>query len=256
LSDPDHPKKETPYCRAYRRAREQYHQYAENWWTAVQSVRHHCRAKREEYGGWEQEKKVLEVSAIVLILIYTTIQGCQLSTVRDQEVRQLRAYVGTRIKELDCPSCEGLEENAPAPSGTLNSPTKDVVRFTTKNFGLTPAYNVRGCTNWKSFGTGDVLPRDIKDCVNKDSAGFSGVIQPGEELPDISPAHVRDIIRARKDLGVLYIVGCMAYDDAFGYGQTSPFCYVYEPQGPGAGGIEGFAECPRLTARPQKCEIK
>src|SRR5690349_18029294 len=123
MSDPERLKEEKPYSHAYRYASEKYQQYSAYWWAAIHAICHHYRSQRQKYGGWEQEKKILEIAAVVLILVYTAIQGCQLSVIRDQEKRQLRAYVLVDQSSI-----------------TIDAANNVHPRIQFKNSGLTPAY--------------------------------------------------------------------------------------------------------------------
>lgn len=217
MSDPDHPKKETPYGRAYRHAREQYQQYAAHWRATIQTIRHHCRAQRQKYGGWEQEKKILEVAAVVLILIYTAIQGCQLSVIRDQEKRQLRAYV-----LVDQSSILVDESNYVHP------------RIQIKNGGLTPAYKVAGwgCLVVGRFRVGDGVintetdlptgePED-QSSIPKSIIGPGGTkIKTSFTFCDTKPFTYRPLtseerVRLRSSTAAIYMYGEETYIDAFG----------------------------------------
>src|SRR5271165_2995358 len=97
----------------------------------------YLRSKYEQFGGWKRAKRTISVLTVIGIWIYTALTAWILITANDTEVRQLRAYVTTKIIELDCPSCNLTEEQAPKGFGTLGNLPKDVLRLTTKNSGLT-----------------------------------------------------------------------------------------------------------------------
>jgi hypothetical protein len=161
----------------------------------------------------------------------------------------LRAYISTKIVELDCPSCNLTEEQAPKDFGTLGNLPKDVLRFITKNSGLTPAYDVRGCIKWKPFRIDEHIPSDaLSECDMSSTHPFPRSVSPGEEVPYANPANVVAIIRARKNEVILYIYGYDTYKDTFGYPRLNPFCYLYAPRGPGLLGEEAFVGCPEHVA--------
>jgi hypothetical protein len=191
MSEPDNFGKENPYRRAYRYVRTKYHYYTNKCWTAKQTIGHYYRARREAYGGWEQEKKVLEVLAVVFIFVYTSIQGCQLWLIRDQEKRQLRAYIGI-IDDiiLTCPLCDTANPDKPIRL-TIKDIFANKISIQLQNGGLTPAYN--GIVNagaWQvSYGQG--LPKDFNypyipvpptDFILPSLNGI-GYLNPGEKSP-------------------------------------------------------------------------
>jgi hypothetical protein len=202
-----------------------------------------------QFGGWKRAKRTISVLTVIGIWIYTALTAWILITANDTEVRQLRAYVSTKIIGLDCPSCNLTEEQAPKGFGTLGNLPKDVLRLTTKNSGLTPAYDLRGCVNWKTFRKDETIPADaLSACDVSHIHYFPRSMPPGDESPYANPASVVDIIRAKRNEVILYIYGYDSYKDTFGYSRLSPFCYFYAPVGPGLLGEEAFIGCPEHIA--------
>ncbi len=159
-----------PHTRIYRYACAKYTQYAAYCRATKQAIGHYCRSRRETYGGWEQEKKVVEVSAVVLIFIYTSIQGCQLLVIRDQERRQLRAYVSTDGVQLRCPKCDAaslyfrnqiISGNAVVSPPDLCPDINNLIYLTVNNFGQTPAYNVSVTLSVEVLKPSTFLPEDF-----------------------------------------------------------------------------------------------
>ena len=240
MSEPDNFGKENPYRRAYRYVRTKYHYYTNKCWTAKQTIGHYYRARREAYGGWEQEKKVLEVLAVVFIFVYTSIQGCQLWLIRDQEKRQLRAYIGI-IDDiiLTCPLCDTANPGKPIRL-TIKDIFANKISIQLQNGGLTPAYN--GIVNagaWQvSYGQG--LPKDFNypyipvpptDFILPSLNGI-GYLNPGEKSPvmvEIGAPIIQAIIQARRHIISLYFYGEVDYDDVFNVRRRTPFCAEYIP---------------------------
>jgi hypothetical protein len=163
------------------------------------TIKNYFSSKYEQFGGWKQAKRAISLLTVIGVWIYTGLTAWILITANDTEVRQLRAYISTKIVELDCPSCNLTEEQAPKDFGTLGNLPKDVLRFITKNSGLTPAYDVRGCIKWKPFRIDEHIPSDaLSECDMSSTHPFPRSVSPGEEVPYANPANVVAIIRARK----------------------------------------------------------
>jgi hypothetical protein len=216
VSESNHAKKETPHGRAYRRASEKYHNYTQQWRTAIQTISHHCSTRRQQYGGWEQEKKIIEVAAVVLIFVYTAIQGCQLWVIRDQEKRQLRAYIGIIIPKP-------FLQSTPLP------PAIPTVKFDVRNYGQTPAYSV---LQWAGVGIKNypiskgvefsILPQTIPHPVTIFPGTFDnvGITIPAErELTSDEMNSIGDGSAKR-----LYFWGTIRYVDIFGDRHYTNYC--------------------------------
>lgn len=231
MSEPSHPEN-APYTRLYEYARAKYDHYTARCRTAKQTITRYCRGRREAYGGWEQEKKVIEVLAVVLILLYTIIQGWQLWVIRDQEKRQLRAYVGTDGLVFDCSICLQL---AGLPKGTpITEPVTDVIDdrknykllLMIKNFGVTPTYDIIAYINFQTvpvmellrddFSYADKTPERPKSIIQYGMT--TGILGGGQEKQwryPLSKNRIIEIARAaRSDVG-LFIYGHIDYTDIF-----------------------------------------
>jgi len=167
----------------------------------------------------EQIRFLVEVMTLVVVIVYTGIQGCQLNVVSDQEKRQLRAYVG----ETDLSNIKITTDQA------------TIAQVTIKNFGLTPTYDVRvysatrlvDVTRLSSF----VVPNAIDNAIHR----FA--LFPGQEIKtqfSIAPIPYEDAIRFGNRETIFLIFGDIDYTDTFGRFRSTKFCHQYI--GPGAKG--------------------
>lgn len=232
--EPEHPREEHPYRRIYRYASAKYHQYTSKCRAAKESVAHYCRSRREAYGGWEQEKKVLEVLAVVFILVYTGIQGCQLLVIRDQEERQLRAYVFP-----DHPVINNVSDD------TSIKATNPVSAFVViKNTGITPAYkvvNILGAAflpfpSRISFGSKSISESIVISSSSSflpagapEQSGVVYVIDAG------APLSMQQKEALKNGSAAIYLFGEITYYDTFGF----LHCTRYEYYTGGNAGVNG-----------------
>jgi hypothetical protein len=146
----------------------------------------------------------------ITVLLWCTSQK-QLAVSRDTEQRQLRAYVG--ITDVEIP--DGFFED--------KIPTLNV---SLKNFGLTPAYNVKMsfATNFGSFP-------DPGDLPAPQPTNATWVFNPSDvssapfDLP--MPLTAADIAGMQNMSRPLYFYGRITYDDAFNRPHFANFRYAF-----------------------------
>ena len=175
----------------------------------------------------------LELAGIVLLAAYTAItllllctSQQQLSVSRDQEVRQLRAYVGPTYNSfgLCCPSCQQPITKPQAVPECI--PGADYVPFIVKNYGTTPAERPVVCANVKAFSTDENPDARAQLTFNKcdeHAATVNPSIWPGEERAQ--EAHIED----PASLGAagnrrIYLFARLRYFDVFGDVRNTYIC--------------------------------
>lgn len=99
----------------------------------------------------DKSRLIFEIIVAVLVCGYTLTQVQQLSVVRDQEQRQLRAYVGVIPGDV-----ESFDDNL-----------KMKYNYRIKNYGATPAYHI-----YSSHQDGDIMletsyPKTMGGCENR-----------------------------------------------------------------------------------------
>jgi hypothetical protein len=139
-----------------------------------------------------------------------------LRTMQDTAERQLRAYVGVSDSSI-----HGVETGAP----------EAIVNF--KNFGQTPAYDVRMWIHiWiTEHPLTEVLPEAPEDLPKATS-----VLYPGSHLsffmpkePPVPAEHIHLLGTAE---GTIYVYGGITYRDAFDRRRTTKFRLMYGGQEP------------------------
>jgi hypothetical protein len=153
----------------------------------------------------------------------------------DTSQRQLRAYVGVQQIELRCVGF-GIPDYQPAPR-TIGYQHKDLLLVTLKNYGLTPAYDVRLWVNWYTMPYGERLPADF---AYPDYGGIDpGVPQPTltqvilhkdqEHVAIIAIFDLRPFIATRQEKSSMYIYGHITYRDIYQRRWRATFCQNWEP---------------------------
>jgi hypothetical protein len=255
--EPEYSREKKRRSRVYQCASTKYDYFV----ARCEAIYHYCRACREAYGGWEQEKKALEILAVVFIFIYTSIQGCQLWVIRDQERHQLRAYINTDGAWLKCPSCDTitstLRQKTRADQQNIDILVKPNIndRFfvVIKNFGQTPADNILVHISFEvlppfqqlpdNFTYADKLPPLIGNVIPGENAGWLGNGQQGPWTYYLTSDAIAGIIKARVGLATVYVYGHIDYEDIFGYKHRRPFVFLYN------GATDGFGVHGRKAGR-------
>lgn len=133
----------------------------------------------------------------------------------DTAKRQLRAYVGPGLLEIDGPRSDN--------SVPFN------LRLT--NTGQTPALNltVRYC-----FKCGPSDPDPDFFAINHVPIGSKGTIGAGKEreVRNTILLNPNDAQRIRSGAGIGYLFGLVVYDDVFGTEHNTTFRYTYRPSLP------------------------
>lgn len=208
--EPEELDKENPCRRAYRYAREKFQQYAADWRTAKKAVCDDCRAKYEQYGRWRYIKRAIAVLTVVGVWVYTGITACILTEnsstnfiSRDTENRTLRAYIGVFTMQTTI---------FPFDKGGFAF----IANAELRNFGQTPAYDVKGHADWKIDGPGTTPYEKGPGSNTIPSAGPMMVahnapfnVTEGARIPDEDVAPLRGLSK------MIYLWGDVRYRDTF-----------------------------------------
>jgi hypothetical protein len=112
-----------------------------------------------------------------------------------------------------------------------------------KNFGQTPAHNVRGRLNWQRYKAGEQMPADFTfpDYGDPPKGSEKIFINPGQEYP-WSFDGVVDVLKQLKTGEItLYLYGHFDYIDIFKKDRTSKFCYEGVCFGNGRAALRAFS---------------
>lgn len=173
-----------------------------------------------------------KVSILVLFALILTLvtYGCQDWLFRDQEQRQLRAYVGPQKNDgtptitANCQFCGIIDPAQQAKSDLI---------VLVKNFGLTPAYRPTNCIVPIPIAAHEAFDaaRGIKTVEEKcGSAVTRPTVWPQEERSYVSTLSDDAIQLFRKATAKeidLYLAGLITYDDVFGNSHKTYICYMY-----------------------------
>jgi hypothetical protein len=151
----------------------------------------------------------------------------------DTAKRQTRAYVGVNNIILDFAHISYLAWKAPDPLPVEGYIYEDKILVIAKNFGESPAYEVRIEINWQPVGSFGVHPpADYAFPVYAPtaSASASQVLDKGHvHTATINVADMWPFQVAEAKLSNLYVYGQILYTDVYGRRWQREYCYVYEP---------------------------
>lgn len=181
-------------------------------------------------------------SGLTVVIIVAVI--CQAWTARDQEQRQLRAYIGIDHIDVDC--CGHVDEY----SSTEKS-TENVVHIYIKNVGQTPASDVR-----VKMGFVEIFPATLPfpDRINfalEHSTGppqaFPRIEASRYMLPEDKEFYTATpsptaIMRAQNGLSKVVLFGHIEFTDVFGTRHYVDFCELYFTD---YFGNQNFETCPQ-----------
>lgn len=164
------------------------------------------------------------------VSIYTLLTLAIVTTARDTETRQLRAYVGVNSEPitLNCNACDD-------PSKPLTEIRDgNYVVMEIQNFGLTPAYDTTVRLKWEinASGTGPASDFTYPDdqLGNRDKGKFP--MYPGQKRSNILSLDAQTvglIRRAQKHEISLFYYGRVDYRDVFDEEPTTDFCFQFAP---------------------------
>jgi hypothetical protein len=154
----------------------------------------------------------------------------------DTSQRQLRAYVGVERIKLNG---AGLSDPAYKPVDTTAAGYvhRDFLEVILKNFGLTPAYDMRLWVNWQPMP----YPQRLPDVFKYPDHGATSPDQPGPTLSQnilhkdqahtgtIAIFDLRPFISTQRQETMLYIYGHIDYRDIYGKRWQATFCQSWEP---------------------------
>lgn len=166
---------------------------------------HHDDRHEEKSYRLDKMRFIFEILAVAVVFAYTIIQGHQLGVIRDQEKRQLRAYVGLLPTEVR----------------NFGPNSKVIFDLEMKNTGLTPAYAAHG------GGVVGVFPYplphgyegnwtlDIKTEQSRSAIFPNGSQGLHTEIHDFLTPDQTEAIRAGSAIQ-LYVLEIVYYRDVFG----------------------------------------
>jgi hypothetical protein len=159
-----------------------------------------------------------------------------LCVTRQSNKRQQRAYIGVDSIGLELPGLENpdYEPIKPDKPGLVVS---DCVLCTFRNYGGTPALDVKVHINWQSISFGKILPANFQypDYESITTPGIGRVVShlhlmQKQDHTTRVPIYDVDVFRkAHEQKGTLYIYGHIDYTDVFGQNWSRRFSYIYEP---------------------------
>ena len=148
--------------------------------------------------------------------------------------RQLRAYVGPDHIDLECPNLT-VADYVPVPPSPGQIIT-DFILISVKNFGATPASEVKTWTNWVAVTPfGGQLPADWPFADHQSTSTNLTTIEKRTLFPAqtfVSKIGVHDLTTFRQAVALtssVYLYGHIDYRDVFGRDQVTEFCFVYNP---------------------------
>lgn len=157
----------------------------------------------------------------------------------DTARRQLRAYIDVTGVKVDCPNCiKG--------KGGLSPPKKGVPEFrlvmNVKNFGTTPAYQVRACHGTYMTELYSFPPDDFTyDCGDFCKTCPPMTIGPGAEVPIVLPLPVSDVVGSSFGFKRMFDFGKITFNDTFSASRKHSFCWFFQ------GNSDAFG-CPKNNA--------
>lgn len=201
------------------------------------------RARQQQRDTSDERRFKWERLTASLIGAYTLITAGTLWVTREQEHRQLRAYIGAQKSKGASPitaNCQYCGIIDPAQQAQNN------LIVLVKNFGLTPAYRPTNCFPpisvrvGQPFNAVDALKTIEKQCGARIS---TPTIWPQEERSYVSPmtdAHIELFKSVSAKEIDLYLVGLITYYDAFGDPHKTYLCYKYLL----VNGLQAWESCP------------
>jgi hypothetical protein len=153
----------------------------------------------------------------------------------DTSQRQLRAYLGVERIQL---SSQNLDAADYKPAGRFRGLVhRDFLLVTVRNFGSTPAYDVRIWVNWQTMPFAQRLP-DAFEFLDR------GVVSPNVPQPTLSQhilhrdqnhlaqiaiRDLRPFISTNRQERSLYVHGHIDYRDIYRRRWSATFCQSWEP---------------------------
>lgn len=156
--------------------------------------------------------------------------GWQAWIAGDSEVRQLRAYMGVSVADIECCDPSAKRPEAVGPGEIL----KDVIVYEMKNYGNTPAKRITGHFNLFKTQFPFLLPTDFnfKDLqpAIKSQVEVEYVASPQQSIPFRIPLADQSYITMARDKKIfLWLYGHIDYFDAFNIERHTLYCFLYLP---------------------------
>lgn len=144
----------------------------------------------------------------------------------DTARRQLRAYIDVTDVRLDCPNCGKSK-------GGLIPPKKGAPEFRlilkVKNFGVTPAYQVRACHGAYMTARDSFPPDDFPyNCGEFCETCPPITIGPGAETPIVLNLPRDEVLMASFGLKRMFNFGKITFNDTFSTARKHSFCWFFQ----------------------------
>lgn len=178
---------------------------------------------------WTAVAAVAGSAAFVAAAVYADISYKQWQQARDQERRQLRAYMVLTDLALYCPDCG---DTTFVPS--VQPISRNAIVHRIENNGQTPAHQVSIVLNWwPVIGSNQPLPKHFKFPDQKATGQISvsdvGRDKTKDGSSGIADKYVVTFKEAMTGVSTLYIYGHVDYCDIFDTPHSTGFCFVYVP---------------------------
>ena len=189
----------------------------------------------------QKRKSKLEIATLAFVVVtaaatvaYTCITHKQLTTAEDQEIKQLRAYLGFNLGEKDAIrfGCD-FASSDPKKHSLDECHIDDKVLVLMKNFGQTPASQIETCSFFLPSPTPDRFDVSgaFKDAIEARHCGGAWApiktMWPNESAPDGVPI-TKDAMswlqRSTIGDGATFLLALISYQDAFGNPHKSYLC--------------------------------
>ncbi|MSQ22778.1 MAG: hypothetical protein EXR53_05680 [Dehalococcoidia bacterium] len=178
----------------------------------------------------------INATATVAASIAAIISLAALLNIRKTNKRQLRAYVGLESLRLELPELNdpNYRPIQPDKAGLV---VDDYVLATVKNYGTTPALDVRTQVNWHGVPFGTLIQDDFAyaDAESITTPDISRVISryavmQQQSHVDRVPVYDASVFKKAQQREIsIWMYGHIDYRDIYGRKWSREFSFIYEP---------------------------
>jgi len=164
----------------------------------------------------------------------------------DTARRQLRAYVAVTGQDLECANCVTKGSTIYPPKGGPDASEINVI-MRVKNFGATPAYQVRSCRGTLLVEPNGFPPSDFAyACSGACETCPPATLGPGDEERVTMGLSTEEFKKATFGVNRLFFFGTITFIDTFHQKREVPFCSMM--QGDGKTFLREAYGCPEHNA--------
>jgi type II secretory pathway pseudopilin PulG len=220
-----------------------------------------CResdGKRDYHWYFEMTIAVVGIAAAIGAAFFA---GKLFYITKDQERRQLRAYIEVQAPYINCLDCN--QPNYAPPPPTPGSENKNTITIQIINGGQTPASDIQVHTNWWPTKFGVALPADFNwpDLDTSSSGNLKPIVSVStlgrdQQSTIATPITTKNDIQIFSDVashrGSAWVYGRVDYCDIFRRTHSKLFCFEFN-----AVPYQQFTVCDRHTDDQdtrQKCD--